>query len=476
MVEGEPELVDRHREMVRLGAGLDDRGQLNRAAQQRALDCLERFGQSLRGMPEDAVRAVGTNTLRAARRAKDFRRKAEEALGHRIEVIAGREEARLIYLGVAHTLADDNTRRLVLDIGGGSTELILGERFEATRVESLFMGCVSYARRYFKGGRITRKNWQKARLAASQELAPVVDLVARDGWDDAIGASGTIRSTEAVIQAQDWNGGKISAKNLRRLQDKLIELGHVDELNLPGLKKERSDVFASGVTILQALVEDLGIKHLGTSPGALREGLLYDMLGRRSHEDVRERSVQQLLSRYAVDPVQATRVEQSAVYLFEESKTGKLIKLPEARQHLIWAAQLHEVGRAVAYRHFHRHGAYLLAHSDLPGFSADAQSLLAYLVSAQRRKFPDPEQAGLPERDAPDALRLALLLRLATLLNRSHLPLDTGSWQLGWRGMDLELSCPQSWLDQNTLTRMDLEALTQTLSTARVGFVLIEQP
>lgn len=466
LVGGEPVIVDRLREQVQLADGLGESRSIAPEARARAVDCLRRFGQRLAEMPPETVRAVGTNTLRAARDSADFRTEAERCLGHRIEVISGAEEARLIYLGVAHTLADDDDgRRLVLDIGGGSTECILGRRFEAQNVESLFMGCVSWSERFFPNGRITRGAMKKAVLAAEVELQPVRLQFREIGWHSAVGASGTIRTAESVIQANGW-GDAIEPSSLALVRKELIDRGHVDRLDIPGLKSERRSVFAGGLAILTALVERLSIRRLQTCGGALREGVVYDLLGRVRHEDVRERTIGIFQKRYDVDFAHAERVERAALLLFDRSECKGLVTIAGAREFVAWAARLHEIGVAVSHRHHHRHGAYLLEHADMPGFSRDDQRLLGFLVNAHRRKLPMAALQRLTAGQRDDALRLTLILRLAVLLCRGRSPKPRPEVAIRWDDEVLELRFPDGWLDAHDLTRTDLIDEQDILSSA----------
>ncbi|HKK13082.1 MAG TPA: exopolyphosphatase, partial [Gammaproteobacteria bacterium] len=286
--DGRLQIVDRLREPVRLAAGLDSERRLTADAQSRALGALERFGQRLQDLPDANVRAVGTNTLRRARNGAEFIAAAQQALGQAIETISGVEEARLIYLGVAHSLAEDRGRRLVVDIGGGSTELIVGEGFEPLQLESLYMGCVGMSRKYFPGGRIDKEGLRAAELAAGLELQPVQGVFRDLGWTAATGASGTIRAVRAVVTEAGWSDSGITRESLARLRQALLAAGDMGKLKLKGLSDDRRPVFAGGVVILSAIFDALGIEHMTYSDGALREGLLYDLIGRVHDQDIRD--------------------------------------------------------------------------------------------------------------------------------------------------------------------------------------------
>lgn len=454
VTEGQLHTLDRLREMVQLGTGLNSKNQLSDAIQQHAIECLQRFGQRLRDMPPGSVRAVGTNTLRQAQNANEFLSVAQQALGHPIEIIGGGEEARLIYLGVAHSLADDAGRRLVIDIGGGSTEFIIGERFEPLHTESLEMGCVSSSLRFFPKGIISRAHMQHAEIAAQQELQSLAAHYRAVGWKTCIGASGTINAILDVVRANNWGVNVITLASLRKLRKQLIAAGDVQALNLPGLRSERAAVFPGGVAILLAIFNSLNIDSMTASDGALREGLLYDLLGRIRHEDIRERTVASLSARYHVDVQQAVRVEQTALVSLKP-----LIRLWELKGHLTilsWAARLHEIGLAVSHNQYHKHGAYLIGNSDMPGFSRQDQQLVAALILGQRGKFPLLVFQEFSNELFDMAWRLCVMLRLAVLLNRSRSDQVLPRISFAIVGRTLQVKFPKGWLNEHPLTRADL--------------------
>ncbi len=474
VVSGEPVIVDRLREQVQLAGGLDDEGQLTEAARLRALACLRRFGQRLRDMPGTQVRAVGTNTLRAAGNARSFLAEAEEALGHTIEIISGREEARLIYLGVAQSLSDDAGYRLVVDIGGGSTECILGERFEALEVHSLYMGCVAYTKRFFAKGVLREKDMAKATLAARLELQTVERRFADYGWVNAVGASGTIRAVRSVVKANDWSKSGVTRESLQRVREALLSAGHVKQLELEGLKRERRAIFAGGVAILLAIFDSLEIGTMQVSSGALREGAMYDLLGRIRHEDVRERTIRLFQERYHVDRGQAARVRRTALALLLQVARKWDMEDGDNLRFLAWAAQLHEIGLAVSFEHQHRHGGYLIANSDMPGFSRDDQLLLAAVVGWHRRK-PKADGIGeLPEGLLERAVRLTALLRLAVLLNRGRSPVRAPQLHLRADASALEVRLSAETSESLPLTRMDLESESRYMRSLGIKLKVVE--
>jgi exopolyphosphatase/guanosine-5'-triphosphate,3'-diphosphate pyrophosphatase len=455
---GQLAILDRLRETVRLAEGLLAGGDLTPAARDRALDCLSRFGERLRDMHASSVRAAGTSTLRRAREDSGFLAAAEAALGHPIEIISGIEEARLIYMGVAHSLPPTDGLRLVMDIGGGSTELILGQGAEPRALESVHLGCVGMTERYFPGGEISREAFDKARVAARLELRPVKGFFRGVEGIQAIGTSGTIRSTEAVATEL----GIIDAHTLTPgAVEKLIErvLGFVStrDLSLPGLSERRAQVWPGGLAILAELFAALQIDRLQVSEGALREGLLYDLLGRLQHEDARERTVSAMATRYHVDEAQAQRVAATAAMLLEQSAGEWQLTSPLASRVLDWSARLHEIGLDISHDGFQRHGAYIAENANMPGFPRAEQRILAFLIESQRRRFSTRLLEQLPRSWRARAVRLAMLLRLAVLINRSRSRIDPPPVQISVTENSLDLCFDSDWLRSNPLTVADLE-------------------
>jgi exopolyphosphatase/guanosine-5'-triphosphate,3'-diphosphate pyrophosphatase len=454
---GQLVVLDRLREMVRLAAGLDDHGRLNRESTQRALQCLERFGQRLRDMRADTVRVVGTNTLRQAKRRGAFLERARDALGHPIEIISGVEEARLIHLGVAQTTPNEGGHRLVVDIGGGSTELIIGEGLAAKRLESLYMGCVTLSARFFAEGEITEKRMKRARTAAHLELEPIINRFKRPAWDIAYGASGTLHAVADALRAHDPANTHIERAGLEWLLEEALRAGTTSNLKLPGLSPERLDVLPGGLAILLEVCDRLGIETMRVADGALREGLLYDLLGRMTDEDARVRSVRAMEGRFHVETAQADRVEATALGFLRQVRESWKLDDPLAEPMLGWAARLHEVGLDIAHSQYQRHGAYLLQHADMPGFPNHEQQLLAALVGAHRRKLVPTALEDLMPPWHEQALYLIVLLRLAVLLHRGRGPRSLPDLQLQVKGKQVALDFPRGWLDDHPLTALDLE-------------------
>ena len=467
---GQLVIIDRLREMVRLAAGVEENGRIDKEVANRALACLERFGQRLRDMHADSVRVVGTNALRVAHRKQAFLERAREALGHPIEIISGMEEARLIYSGVAHTMPSEPGRRFVVDIGGGSTELIIGEGLTPLELESLQMGCVSLSERFFRDGKISAKRVDRARVAARLELEPVQAAFRRRGWDRCAGSSGTVRAIGEAIQELDPTARTITAAGLENTLKYLVEAGHIRELRLAAITEDRRPVFPGGVAIMAAMFDVLGLDEMQIAEGAMRDGILYDMVGRFTDEDARERTVRAMQLRYHVDGAQAERVGATVLDFLQQTRETWRLSDALADQSLKWAAALHEIGLDVSHSGYHRHGAYLLENADMPGFPRGEQLLLARLVGGHRRKF---VQQGLEDLIPPwdrSALYLIVLLRLAVLLHRGRSPVALPPIGLTASYRSLEIELPGRWLSDHPLTAADLQQETEHLGAA--GFRL----
>ena len=458
---GQLRIVDRLRDSVALAAGLDGQKHLNAEARQRALACIARFGQRLREMHPGSVRAVGTSALRQAKNAREFLDEAAQVLGHPIEVVSGHEEARLIYLGVAHTMAERASSatgsRLVVDIGGGSTELIIGEGFEPLRMDSLSMGCVSFTQRFFADGRLDDGRFERASMVARQELQSIVELYRKMGWSQAIGSSGTILTADALLREQGNGDEALTARGLRRLIKQLVGFGQIGRIDLPGLKADRAAQLPGGLVILEAVLSELGVDRMGVSQGAMREGLLYDLMGRIQHEDIREATVRALMQRHHVDEAHAARVEVTARHLAGQVGTAWGLSDERAQLFLSWGARLHEIGLSMAYSGYHKHGAYLLTHADMPGFSNDDQRLLASIVLGHRRKLVRETFAAVDPGDVALAQRLCMLVRLSARLNRGRMATALPELRAVAARDRLQIEFPAGWLAEHPLTLADLE-------------------
>ena len=464
-------IIDRLRETVRLAEGLSKKGDLSREARLRALRCLSQFGERLRDMHASKVRAAGTSTIRRAREDSAFMAEAEAALGHPIEVISGIEEARLIYKGVMHSIPRNDGKRLVLDIGGGSTELILGEGPVPMSLESLHMGCVSMTERFFPDGKITRKAFQRARTRARLELRPIKKYFRSKNGLEAIGTSGTILSTEVVASGLGLcDTGKLTLDAVEALIDKVQKFDNVADISLKGLSERRAQVCPGGLAILAELLSVLRIEVLGISDGALREGLLYDLLGRMQHEDARQRTVRAMEDRYTVDKEQAGRVAATAEELRLQCMGAWDLDSGLAKNVLNWAARLHEIGLDISHDGYHRHGAYVAENADMPGFPRAEQRFLAFLIGSQRYNIDTRYRKKLPRSWRETATRLAILLRLGVLLNRSRSNTAVPAPRLDVGKDSVDLRFDPAWLAENPLTEADLKRERERLKSA--GYTL----
>ena len=454
VVDGQIYPLDAVREVVRLGGGLTAEKRIDRATQATALEAIAKFGERLRGFPRPAVRAVGTNTLRVAKNAPQFLREARAALGFPIEVISGREEARLIYLGVAHSLPASAQKRLVVDVGGGSTEFIIGTGYEALLTESLYMGCVSYSLKYFPEGKVEKSGMKAAELAARQELAALVKEYRDTGWEEAVASSGTARSIENILRENELAAEGLTREGLDRLRSLLIKAEKADPDRIRGLRPNRAPVLPGGLAIMVAAFDALGLESMKVSEGALRHGVLYDLLGRVQHRDMRAATVAQFMRRYHIDVAQADRVRALALTIYDALTPGGDREDDPDRVMLEWAARLAEVGLSIAHAAYHKHSAYVLSNADMPGFSRMEQARLARLVLAHRGKLGKVQDAGFESAD----WKLVFGLRLASLILRSRsdakLPFLRVAADAGGFAIDL----PQSWLEENPLSADALDA------------------
>ncbi len=468
---GQLTVIDRLREMVRLASGLDARGHLTPDSQSRALATLQRFGERLRDMQAGGVRVVATNTLRNARSTGRFLQRAAKALGHPVEIISGIEEARLVYLGASHNLPAVDGPRLVVDIGGGSTEIIAGKGLVPSTMESLAIGCVSVSERCFPEGRLSAKNFDKARLQIRLEMEPVRSQFRKVAPAQVAGTSGSIRAAHAVLSALNRTTEGVTVDGLEYLIEQMVVAGRIGDLHLPELSDDRAEVFPGGVAILVEVMRALALESMTVADGALREGILYDMIGRLTDEDARVRTVRAMVARYQVDLSQAERVEATALNLFSQARADW--NLADNQKLLLSsAARLHELGLDIAHAHYHRHGAYVLANADMPGFPREEQQILACLVLAHRRKFERSAFNDLPAPSQRPALRLAILLRLAALVHRSRTGGATPELGLRVQGRTLRLQVPATWLQGNPLTLANLEREREFLDDADYTLII----
>ena len=454
--EGRMQIVDRIKERVRLAEGMDEQRRMSSEAMARGLDCLALFAERLTNIKPDQIRIAGTYTLRRASNAREFVSEATKVLNHPIEIISGQEEARLIYQGVAHTQHIEG-QVLVVDIGGGSTELIIGEGFDSKALTSRKMGCVSFTQSFFANGKLSEKAFNNAVLEAQHQLAPIINQYRKLGWQSCLGSSGSIRTVRDVLQGEGWTDGAITLAGLERLKREMLDHKRVDQLKLAGLTEERQEVFAAAVAILLGLFTSLPIERMEYSDGALREGLLYEFEERLQHHDIRERTALALSTHYRIDKRQANRVEQSVLTLFD-ALSGPW-EMPEEpyRAILGWAARLHEIGLAINYSGIHRHSAYILQNTDLPGFNQDDQALLAALVRFQRKGLKLSELPPLPNHDEQTVLRCIRILRLAVAAHHRRQDNLLPEWKVQAAEDQLVVTLPIDWCDENRLLMQNLE-------------------
>jgi exopolyphosphatase/guanosine-5'-triphosphate,3'-diphosphate pyrophosphatase len=444
--------IDQIKETVRLAAGLSSTGTLSEPAQERAIAALHRFGERLRAFRPDAVRAVATNTFRVASHTRAFLERSQEALGFPIEVIAGREEARLIYLGAAHALPTDSQRRLIIDIGGGSTECIIGTDYRSELLESVPLGCVGLANQYFPDGNIDRHNYQRARLACRDALSPLSKLYREFGWRTSIGTSGTAKTLWQIAQV-DFGDSRLTADALAMIETTLLKAGHADRLRLDGLKPDRRPVIAGGLAMMSAAFEEFGIESMDYCDGALREGVLYDLLGRSTGADTRSVTVAQMIRRYALDERYGQAVASLATTFYRDAMRASDDELARSTRMLAWAAQLCETGMSIAHADYHKHGGYILSHCDMPGFSEDEQTLIANLVLGQTGGLTKLKSCLFGQNEWV----MVLCLRLAVIFHRRRDGQLPPSVKLRVKSGGGRIELDSTWADDHPLTNQSLQ-------------------
>lgn len=467
------QMIDKLREPVRLGAGLDKKNNITEKTMKQALECLSMFSQRLKDVPPGQIRAVGTNTLRRARNAEEFNRAAVDTLGVPIEIIAGREEARLIYTGVSYGIRDDK-KRLVIDIGGGSTEFIAGIGSTANIMESVNMGCVSANTKWFDGhtkpGKKLAKQFEKSIAKSRQEARAIIPAYLKHNWDVCIGSSGTIKATERILQAFNPDENGISRESLEALIEKIIKKGPEVLNEVTTIGDDRRVVILGGLSVLKAAFESLNIKHMQVSHSALREGVIIDLAGDSLNDNVRRNAVTDMQQRFRVDIEQAARVFGTAEQLFEAAVESWNLDTRRDWGALRSASHLHEVGLSVAHVQYHKHGDYLLRHADMLGFSRNDQSFIAALVRNHRRKIDTAITQSMRKSEQSRYYKLLILLRLASLFHRTRHADDSPEISAEFSDSTISLSIPAAWLSHHPLTRADIEDEIEKLSG--VGFQL----
>jgi exopolyphosphatase/guanosine-5'-triphosphate,3'-diphosphate pyrophosphatase len=445
------EPIDSLKRMVRLAAGLRDDGALDAEAQTRGIEALTRFGERLRSFGPQTVRAVATNTLRVATNATHFLATAEAALGFPIEVISGLEEARLIYLGAAHSLERDRRRRLVIDIGGGSTECIVGTDFEPQVLESVGIGCVALTRRHFADGEVTKARFDRAYAAARALFEESSTPFVETGWEYAVGTSGTAKALCRIAQ-QEFGRAELDREGLEAILAALLAAGHADRLSLRGLKIDRQPVLAGGLAVMTAAFDEFGIGTMRYCGGALRHGVLHDLLGRGAGADPREATVSRMMGRLGIDTRHARRVCETALALFDQGARTSKEELQAHRKLLEWAALLAECGMSISHEGFHKHSAYILTWADMPGFSRPEQTTLALLALSQLgglRKL-----KGRIDDDLGWLMIVAL--RIARILHRGRDQAPVPTPALFFKRRTLRIEMPAVWAERHPLAHASL--------------------
>jgi exopolyphosphatase/guanosine-5'-triphosphate,3'-diphosphate pyrophosphatase len=458
VVAGSLQTVQKIKHKVRLAEGLNEKNILSDEAMERGLNTLQSMADSMQGLEPRNVRIVATHTLRKARNAKVFLSKARKVIPYPIEIISGPEEARLIYMGIAHTTQTEG-KRLIVDIGGGSTEFAVGEHLLPSICKSVQMGCVSYQQRYFEKGVITKKAFQAAITSARQEIELVVGNLQRFSWETNIGASGTIRSICSVLtaQAQSESDVSITKAGLNELIQACCEIGDASKLNFPGLTDDRKHVFAAGLSILVAVFRSLDLEKMEVSSAALREGVLYEAHDSGANGNIRERTAQSLATRYDVDTRFAKKVWATSIKLFEHAADTWNIHTQDLRHLLAWAALLHEVGLQINSRGVQRHSSYIIEQTDLPGFNQEQQKLLATLVRYHRKKIKLAEIPTFVNYSETVVLKLLILLRLGILLNINRQENQLPEFGVEIVEQKIILSFPENWFDLSPLLLADLQ-------------------
>ncbi len=452
-IDGSVQTMAKIKRKVRLAAGLDENNALSIEAMQRGWDCLSLFAERLQDIPKENVRIVGTATLRTATNVDTFLKRANDILGGTIDIISGEEEAATIYRGVAHTSGGVG-RRLVVDIGGASTELIIGEGFDAKALTSLKMGCVTWLERHFKDRQLSKHNFTEAIDAAKQTLQPILKQYSDLGWDVCVGASGTVQALQEIMLAQGMDE-VITLSKLKRLQKQAMQADHLEELEIEGLTLERALVFPSGLSILIAIFELLEISSMTLAGGALREGLVYEMMIQMRQKDIRTRTINSIQSRYQIDTDYSGQVAEIASSLLKQCGGSKWLPEPQAEMLLNTVTKLHEIGLTIDFKMAGEHGAYLLQNLDLPGYTRAQKCFLAEVARRYKDQLsPMPTQHALSDTSSKRLLRI---VRLAVLLTHRRNALLIPIFTISANEDELTITLSKTWLDNNPLTSAELE-------------------
>ena len=449
------------KETIRLAGGFDEAGALTPEAQARALGALSRFRERLGNLPPERVRAVGTQAMRAATNSSEFLKKAEAALGYKIDILSGHEEARLVFKGCARTLPPSEKRRLIVDIGGASTELIIGEGLEAERCESFRIGCVNTSIRFFQDGRITAKSIERAVLACQAELEESITRFGAGNYEEAFGSAGTFGAMSDIARASGWSDGTVTLEHLERIRKQLLEAKDVKNIRFDGLKEDRKEVIAGGLAVLLAVYKTLGIETMRPASGALRVGLLYDLLGRVSDKDTRDITVESMMSAAQIDREQAVRVADITEKLYTALRPSAS---PDDLKYVRWGALLHEVGMNISSSRYHRHSWYVVSNADMPGFGRQDQDIMATFVLSQRGNLKKIEDA----LDTIITCEAAFALRLAVIFAHARRPVELPVMTFIRKGpRELVVKLDGVWLNAHPLT--DVLLKDESAAWAKIG-------
>ncbi len=468
---GDLEVIDRLKEPVRLAEGLFQKGSISPQARDRALKCLRRFGERLRGIPPNQVKAIGTNALRKAERPLRFLEDASSALGHRIDVISGREEARLIYLGASRALGKPNEKRLIFDVGGGSTELMFGMGDSPLFLESANIGCVGFTEKFFSKSILDKRAFEKARMRSLLDLRPLVPVFAANEWDKVYATSGTAQAISKCLAASGLTDGTITRDGMDRLRNRLLSGKRGGANPLPAISKHRALVLPGGLAILDALLEAFGLNEVSPCKSGLRMGILSELSGTGEVADPRDDTVHELCRRYETDPEHSRHVTETALLLFDAVNENWRLEGAASRAYLEWAGKLFEVGLCIAHLNYHKHGAYLVRHADMPGFSKSDQRVIAALIGSHRKRLKDDDFRALPRTERRAAFRLSILLRIACILHRSRKGSTWDELQVEATGRKLVLRFSPGWIQSHSLSVADLQREGKRLS--KLGFQLV---
>lgn len=469
VVNGSVQIIGKVKQKVRLAAGLDDTMTLDDVSMERGWQCLHTFSERLQDIPPSNIKVVATATLRLATNAHVFIQRAEEILQHKLDVISGEEEARQIYLGVAYTSANQGNT-LVIDIGGASTEIIIGNDMQPIHLKSLDMGCVTFMERYFPGGTITQQNFAQAKQAARGMLDEVAEAFLCFDWHNCLGASGTPQAITEILVAQGISDA-IRLDYLRDLEAQCIACGNVNALDITGLEANRKPIFPSGLAILISLFERLHIRHMNISGGALREGLIYGMLDNLQENDRRKQTLNQTVSRYHIDKPHAEAVRGLAISLCHQLCAQQNICHLDTEAVLGAAAMLHEIGLHIEYKKYHDHGAYILSHIDLPGFTRLQRTAIRDLIGLHRLTIEPGCFDNYHDDVKPMLEGLLRILRIAVVLclrrQNKHIP----EVKLAVEGSKWTLTFPAGWLKAHPL--INAEMANEVWLQHRAGWELI---